>query len=138
MSGYHYLPLPKSLKRIGIDGIHYEEYFLTDYESIIDGVPPFINEYSNLNELNYLADRLSELDDYDKVRYGAIAQVGDTIYSVKYLINLVDNLNCFDYLPDIDNEYDLGYYWAEESGCYNLSALGHLAIILIINVLDAI
>lgn len=119
--------LANCLKHIGIDGVNYEEYFLTDYESIIDGINHFINEYSDLNELNYLASRLSELDDDDKSRYEAIVQLGDYIYSLKDLINLIGNLDCFDYHPDIHNEYDLGYYWIEESGCYDLSNLGHLA-----------
>lgn len=116
-----------SLKRIGIDGIHYEEYFLTDYESLIDGITPFISEYGNLNELNYLASKLEELDMYDTERYQAIAHLGDFIYSIKDLINLIDNLDCFEHLANVHNEYDLGYYWIEESGCYNVSELGHLA-----------
>jgi hypothetical protein len=28
---------------------------------------------------------------------------------------------------DIQNEYDLGYYWAVESGCYDLEKMGNLA-----------
>lgn len=28
---------------------------------------------------------------------------------------------------DIDSEYDLGYYWIEESGCYDTKALGRLS-----------
>ena len=39
-------------QRIGIDSINYEEFFLTDYESTVDGVSDYIGEYSNLNELN--------------------------------------------------------------------------------------
>lgn len=31
------------LVQIGIDGIHYEEYFLTDYESSIDGLSSYIS-----------------------------------------------------------------------------------------------
>ena len=37
------------------------------------------------------------------------------------------NLDCFDYLPGVQNDYDLGYYWIEESGCYDTSSLGALA-----------
>lgn len=116
-----------SLKRIGIDGLHYEEYFLTDYESIIEGVTPFINEYSNLNELNYLAFRLEELSNNDIEIYEAVIDMGGYIQSVKELINLVDNLDCFQCLWNVNDEYDLGYYWIEECGCYNLKELGSLA-----------
>lgn len=48
-------------ERIGIDGINYEEFFLTDYESSINGVSGYISEYSNLDELNYLACKFEEL-----------------------------------------------------------------------------
>ena len=43
------------------------------------------------------------------------------------VINLTENLDCFDYLPGVRNDYDLGYYWIEESGCYDTSNLGALA-----------
>ena len=39
--------------------------------------------------------------------------------SVRELINLTENLDCFDYLPGVRNDYDLGYYWIEQSGCYD-------------------
>jgi len=47
--------------------------------------------------------------------------------SVQELINLTENLDCFDYLPGVRSDYDLGYYWIEESGCYDTSNLGALA-----------
>ena len=37
------------------------------------------------------------------------------------------NLDCFDFLAGVHNDYDLGYYWIEESGCYDTSNLGALA-----------
>ncbi|MGN0394254.1 MAG: antirestriction protein ArdA [Coprococcus sp.] len=39
----------------------YEEYFITDYETDIEGVE--VGEYSNLNELNELAEQLDELEE---------------------------------------------------------------------------
>ena len=30
-------------------------------------------------------------------------------------------------VTDFETDYDLGYYWAVESGCYDLSNMGHLA-----------
>ena len=44
--------IEKVLKEIGIDGVIYEEYFFTDWESI-EGIE--INEYSSLKELNEIA-----------------------------------------------------------------------------------
>ncbi|MWP46309.1 antirestriction protein ArdA [Gilliamella sp. Pas-s27] len=114
------------LKRIEIDGYNYEEFFFTDYESTINGVSDHISEYSNLNELNYLACKLEELSNDDIEIYEAAIELGCHVQSVADLIHLVDNLDCFELLPDIHDEYDLGYYWIEESGCYNLKELGNL------------
>lgn len=113
-------------KRIGIDGLKYEEYFLTDYESSINDLIKYINEYSNLDELNYLATKIESLTSDELMHYEAIVEMGDNVSSVKDLINLTDNLECYAYLPDIDNSYDLGYYWIEESGCYDLTSLGNI------------
>ena len=59
-----WLPLPTTtekvqacLKRIGIDGVRYEEYFITDYETSIDGLYDHLPEYANLDELNYQIGR---------------------------------------------------------------------------------
>src|SRR5699024_3404675 len=48
--------LQDSLKRIGIDGIIYEEYFISDYEA-----PFTIGEYDNIDDLNEKAESLAEL-----------------------------------------------------------------------------
>lgn len=46
---------------IGIDGIIYEETFISDYES------PFkIGEYDNIDTLNEIAERIDDLDDCEK------------------------------------------------------------------------
>lgn len=114
------------LARIGIDGIEYEEYFLTDYESSIDGVTAYISEYSALNELNDLATQLAGLSSDEVCLYQAVIEMGGYVSTIDDLINLTDNLGCFQQLTDVHNEYDLGYYWIEESGCYDLEPLGHL------------
>ena len=54
--------LEKVKKRIGINK-YYEEWFITDYESDVDGVE--IGEYDNIDELNEMAETLEDLDDAD-------------------------------------------------------------------------
>ena len=51
--------LEKVFKRIG-NNDEYEEYFITDYESDIDGVK--VGEYENIDDLNELAEALEDLD----------------------------------------------------------------------------
>nr|WP_294910487.1 antirestriction protein ArdA [uncultured Gilliamella sp.] len=53
--------------------------------------------------------------------------VGDYVNSITDLINLSDNLDCFQSLSNISDEYDLGFYWIAESGCYNFKKLGNLS-----------
>ncbi|WP_048606081.1 antirestriction protein ArdA [Providencia rettgeri] len=115
------------LARIGIDGIHYEEYFLTDYESSINGVSSYISEYSVLDELNALATQLAVLSCDEIGLYQAAIEIGASVSSIHDLINLVDNLEAFQRLDNVNNDYDLGYYWIEESGCYDLAQLGDLS-----------
>ena len=47
--------------RIGIDGIRYQEYFITNYESDVLGLYDHLGEYESLDELNYLAHLLEEM-----------------------------------------------------------------------------
>lgn len=118
-----YLTLPATkgevqalLSRIGIDGVIYEETFITDYETDIDRLRDCLGEYESVDELNYLATLLSELDEWDIEKFKAALEYGDYTGSVKDLINLTQNLDCYDFIPDIEDEKDLGYYYIEELG----------------------
>jgi len=124
--------LKEVFKRIGIGqkddfGQLYEEWFITDYDCYVDGLYSKLGEYENLNELNYLAARLDELSDGDLELFEAVVEVGDCGNSVKDLINLMDNLDSYMVFSGVDNDYDLGYYYIEESGCYDTDKLGTLA-----------
>ena len=62
--------LQKVFERIGIGskddfGNPYEEWFISDYDCYVDGLYEKLGEYENLDELNYLASKLNELDDHD-------------------------------------------------------------------------
>ena len=50
------------LKHIGVDGIRYEEFFITSFDGDVLGLYDYLGEYENLDELNHLACLLSELD----------------------------------------------------------------------------
>ncbi len=112
-------------KRIGI-GRRYEEWFISDYEFHIPNLYDLCGEYESLSELNYLAGKLMTLNENTEF-WQAVFDLGECADSVKDLINLTENLDCFDFLPGISDEYDLGYYWAEKSGCYDTSRMGPLA-----------
>ena len=112
-------------RRIGI-GRRYEEWFITDYDCPDAAIGKVLGEYESLSELNYLAGQIMELRESDDF-WQAVLDLGENTGSVQELINLTENLDCFAYLPGVQNDSALGYYWIEESGCYDTSNLGALA-----------
>lgn len=117
-----------TMKEIGIDGQRYEEFFIPDYDCNVDGLHDILGEYENLDELNYLAAQLESTPKYDMDKLEAIFQNCD-INSITDAINIAEggNIDAYEYIPHINNDEDLGYYWVEESGTYDLSAMGNLA-----------
>lgn len=99
--------------RIGIDGKRYEEYFITNYESDVLGLYDHLGEYESLDELNYLAHLLEEMSPDELEKLEAIMDAGEHTGSVKDLINLTQNLDCFEFYPGIKDEEDLGLYLLE-------------------------
>ena len=65
--------LDKVLKEIGINE-YYEEYFITDYENEIIGLGDVISEYSSVQALNELAQRLEGLSDDEADKLGAVLE----------------------------------------------------------------
>ena len=105
------------MKRIGIRS-GYEEYFITDYESSIANLQ--ISEFTSVNEANELARKLEELTDWDYKKLSAVLEAEDPS-SVAGILALIQELDEFDLIPEIEDESDLGEYYAEE--CCILSGL---------------
>ena len=106
-------------KRIGIGqrddfGQPYEEWFITDYDCYVDGLYDKLGEYENLDELNYLASKLDEMSDSEYAQFQAGMEMGDHCGSLQEIINLTENLDCYEIYPDIEDYDDLGRYYIEE------------------------
>lgn len=111
--------LKKVFERIGIGakdgfGQTYEEWFITDYDCYVDGLYDLLGEYANLDELNYLASKLDDMSQDEYARFQAAMEIGDHTGSIQELINLTENLDCYDIYPDIHDHDDLGRYYIEE------------------------
>lgn len=119
--------IQKTLLSIDVDGKRYEEFFVTDYETMVDGLYDYLPEYVGLDELNYLANKLAGLDKYELMKLEAVLESGDSATDIKSMINLTESLDCFDFLAGVRDDEDLGYYWIEESGVYDLGDMGNLA-----------
>ena len=102
------------LKRIGVDGVRYEEFFITSFDGDVLGLYDYLTEYENLDELNHLACLLSELDQSDLEKFEAVIDSGEHTSSVADLINLTQNLDCYDFHPGVDNEEMLGRLYVED------------------------
>ena len=91
-----------------------EEWFITDYDCYVDGLYDKLGEYENLDELNYLASKLDEMSQGEYEQFQAAMEIGDHSGSLQEIINLTENLDCYDIYPDIHDHDDLGRYYIEE------------------------
>ena len=106
-------------KRIGIGqrddfGQPYEEWFITDYDCYVDGLYDKLGEYESLDELNYLASKLDEMSDSEYAQFQAGMEMGDHCGSLQEIINLTENLDCYEVYPHIADYDDLGRYYIDE------------------------
>ena len=111
--------MQKVFERIGIGqkddfGQPYEAWFITDYDCYVDGLYDKLGEYENLDELNYLASKLDEMSQGEYEQFQAAMEIGDHSGSLQEIINLTENLDCYDIYPDIHDHDDLGRYYIEE------------------------
>ncbi len=65
------------LKNIGVDGVRYEEFFITAFDGDVMGLYDYLTEYENLDELNHLAHLISELDSDEIETLEAVLNKGD-------------------------------------------------------------
>lgn len=97
------------------------EWFINDYEWTIDDSLRAIDENENIFTLNEEIEKLDALNDYEqKVLIAAIE-----VWGYKYVD--LDDLDDYNLMEDIESDYDLGYYWIHDSGCYDLENMGNLA-----------
>lgn len=107
--------------RIGIDGERYSEYFITSYDSDINGLCDCLGEYERLDELNYLAHLLKMVHEQGEMeKLEAVIAFGEHTDSVPDLINLTQNLDGYSFYSGIEDEEALGRYFAEDLGAINI------------------
>ena len=124
--------LQEVFERIGIGskdefGNTYEEWFITDYDCYVTELKEgfHFGEYESLDELNYLASKIEELEPHEYEQFQAAMQASDYTGSIKDVINLIDNLDKYDVYPGVDDEANLGRYYIEELGAMEVPE--HLA-----------
>lgn len=106
--------LDEVLRKIGITP-KYEEYFITDFETEIAGVGDAIGEYTSINNLNELARCLEDLSENDREKLEAVLKYEDC-GCISDILQLIERLDDFDLLSDVQDDEGLGYYYADECG----------------------
>ena len=102
------------LKNIGVDGVRYEEFFITAFDGDVMGLYDYLTEYENLDELNHLAHLISELDSDEIETLEAVLNKGNHTSSVADIINLVHNLDCYSLHPGVTDDETLGRIYVED------------------------
>ena len=98
------------LDRIGIDEQQYEEYFITDYETLLSNL--HISEYTSIQELNELAEKIEGLADWDYEKLGAVLE-SESCMTIAEILELIDELDSFGLLTDVEDDEALGEYYVD-------------------------
>lgn len=103
--------IDETMAKIGINE-EYEEWFITDYETDIKGIE--IGEYSNLNELNEIAEELEALNEDNAI----IEAIFNYCQDMQETINKIENRDYIIYY-DCDNMIDVAIEIVKECGYLN-------------------
>ncbi|WP_442857913.1 antirestriction protein ArdA [Acutalibacter sp. 1XD8-33] len=96
------------LKNIGVDGIRYEEFFITRFDGDVLELNDYLGEYENLDELNHLACLLLELPQGEIEKFEAALHIGTHTSNVADIVNLAENLDSFEFYPDMEKRGRFG------------------------------
>ena len=119
-----WLPMPTTteqlhaaMESVGISAENPQDFFINGFASAEDipfDVPLDVIQSGSMDELNYLGKQLELLFDDDREKFAAAVTLGEYAGSVKDLINLAQNLDCYWIYPTVQSEEDYGYYLIDE------------------------
>ena len=103
----------RALYQIGVYGIRCQEVITLDYSIGIKGVARALGEYTHIDELNYLASRINDLDPEELLKFTAAVEHGEYASSAEDLINLTYNLDRYELYP-VQNAEEYGLWLVDE------------------------
>ena len=109
--------LHEAMQRVGITADNPQDFFINGFANTEQqpfDVPLPVIQSAGLDELNYLGNLLSMQHDEDRDKFTAAVALGERAGSIKDLINLAQNLDCYWLYPGVQNEEDYGYYLIDE------------------------
>ena len=119
-----WLPMPttaeqlhKAMNRIGITAENSQDFFINGFANTEQqpfDVPLSVIQSAGIDELNYFGKLLEMQGDADRGKFAAAVTLGEYAGSVKDLINLAQNLDCYWIYPSIQDEEAYGHYLIDE------------------------
>ena len=119
-----WLPMPttaeqlhKAMNRIGITAENSQDFFINGFANTEQqpfDVPLSVIQSAGIDELNYFGKLLEMQGDTDRRKFAAAVTLGEYAGSVKDLINLAQNLDCYWIYPSIQDEEAYGHYLIDE------------------------
>lgn len=109
--------LHAAMKSVGITADNPQDFFINGFsntEAYPFDVPLSVVQGSTIDELNYLGKLLEMQGDGDRDKFTAAVTLGEHAGSVKDLINLAQNLDCYWIYPAVRTEADYGFYLIDE------------------------
>lgn len=109
--------LHAAMRSVGITAENPQDFFINGFsntEQYPFDVPLSVIQGSTIDELNYLGKLLEMQSDEDRDKFTAAVMLGEHAGSVKDLINLAQNLDCYWIYPAVRSEADYGYYLIDE------------------------
>ena len=119
-----WLPMPttaeqlhKAMNRIGITAENSQDFFINGFANTEQqpfDVPLSVIQSAGIDELNYFGKLLEMQGDADRGKFAAAVTLGEYAGSVKDLIDLAQNLDCYWIYPSIQDEEAYGHYLIDE------------------------
>ena len=119
-----WLPMPttaeqlhKAMNRIDITAENSQDFFINGFANTEQqpfDVPLSVIQSAGIDELNYFGKLLEMQRDEDRDKFAAAVTLGEYAGSVKDLINLAQNLDCYWIYPTIQDEEAYGHYLIDE------------------------
>ena len=119
-----WLPMPttaeqlhKAMNRIGITAENSQDFFINGFANTEQqpfDVPLSVIQCAGIDELNYFGKLLEMQRDADRDKFAAAVTLGEYAGSVKDLINLAQNLDCYWIYPTVQDEEAYGHYLIDE------------------------
>jgi len=91
--------LQAALKGIGADGKDRTNIIVNDYDTVIYELNGVLPRFADLDELNYLAVKMDGLTEAQHNILRSVVEAGRHCESMKDIINITENLDCFDIQP---------------------------------------